>query len=77
MDVEVLGRKLVELLVEDKLEVEVQRRENWVEKTDTGTTYIKAEIGRFGLLDKLQQPPEALRAYYITGEQGDGVIAYN
>lgn len=33
MDVEVLGRKLVQQLVDDKLEVKVQQSENWVEKT--------------------------------------------
>lgn len=35
MDVEVLGRKLVQQLVDDKLEVKVQQSENWVEKTYT------------------------------------------
>ena len=33
MDVEVLGRKLVQQLV-DKLEMKLPQRENWVEKTD-------------------------------------------
>jgi hypothetical protein len=35
VDVEVLDRKPVQQLVEDKLEMKVQGRENWVEKADT------------------------------------------
>lgn len=35
MDMEVLVRKLVQQLVDDKLEMKMQQRENWIEKTDT------------------------------------------
>lgn len=35
MDVEVLGRKLEQQLVDDKLEMKMRQRENWIEKTGT------------------------------------------
>lgn len=42
MDVEVLGRKLVQQLVDDKLEMKMRQRENWIEKTDTYTHIHKS-----------------------------------